>query len=361
MIRDLLLMLYLKKIEQKLNIIWVDFIYFLSIFKISKGVNGFVKESLLNDFRLSFNLMSSYKLILVPYALFLFIFGYYFSFHEYFSQSNMIASFTLITIVICVTLIFMFLLYLPLIAIMCFSVSMLLKSIFSNILRIISGITTVFIMMNILHKHPIEINDYFHWVLVDLFIIVIIIMVVMLLIIRNNVNKLYNQEPLRVKKNFLLKVFKFDNPFADKLIRITCILFIIPFLIFQTVSYKIFLFNFLQITNQIVVNSSVPLNYQQYQLLMPQNQDCKIDKYTYDLIYKHQITEDKQVCIQSSNILKQGIADEYILIVKKEDNSLSKIYCVNTKCNGAQVQNKGLAEILMAPTFNHLTNYFSKH
>lgn len=354
-------MLDFKKIKQKLSELWIDFIYFLNIFKISNGINSFFMEGILNDFRLSFNLMSLHKLILVPYAIFLFIAGYYIPFHEYFSQSNLIVSFTFITIIVCIMILSMFLFYVPFIILMWFLSSMFLKSVFSTLLRSVLAIIAAFILSNALYKHPIKISDYFHWLTVDLFIIVLIVIVVILLIIRSNVNKLYNQEPLLVKKNFILKFFKFDNPLADKIIRVMCVLFVIPFLIFQTVSYKIFLFSFLQITNQITINSSIPLSYQQYQLLQPQNQDCKIDKYTLDLISKHQITEDKQVCIQSSNILKQGFADEYILIVKTKDNSVSKIYCVNNKCNGVPVQNKELAEILLDSKINKLTSYFSKH
>jgi hypothetical protein len=61
------------------------------------------------------------------------------------------------------------------------------------------------------------------------------------------------------------------------------------------------------------------------------------------------------------NILKQGFADEYILIIKGQDSNLSKIYCVNNKCTGVPVQNKELAEILINPTDDKLTSYFSKH
>lgn len=339
----------------------MDFIYFLNIFKISKGISSFVLENILDDFRLSFNLMSLHKLILVPYAIFLFIAGYYLPFHEYISQNNMIVSFTLITIVVCVTLLFMFLFYLPFVIMVWLLVSMFLKSIFSTLLNFFSALIVAFLLCNALYKHPIKVSNTFYWLVVDISIISVIIIIVVLLIIRSNVNKLYSQEPIRVKENFILKFFNFDRPLADKVIRIICVLFVIPFLIFQTVSYKMYLLSFLQITNQITTNNPITLSYQQYQLLQPQNQDCKIDKYILDLISKHQITEDKQVCIQSSNILKQGFADEYILIVKSEDKSISKIYCVNSKCNGVPVQNKKLAEILLDPKFNQLTDYFSKH
>lgn len=354
-------MLNLEKIKQKLNVIWTDFIYFLNIFKISKGINSFILEDVLDDFRFSFNLMSSHKLILVPYAIFLFITGYYIPFHEYLSQSNIILSFTLISITLCVAFLAFSLMYLPLVMLTWFLVSMALKSMFNSFSSSLASIITVSLVIYSLLKHSIKIDSSFRWFIVDTYIIMIITIIITALIVRRNVNNLYKQEPQRVKGNFILKFFKFNNSIADKSIRIICILFVIPFLVFQTTSYKVILFDFLRVTNQITINNPIPLIYQQYQLLQPQSQDCKIDKYTLDLIAKHQVAEDKQVCIQPVNILKQGFADEYILIIKGQDSNLSKIYCVNNKCTGVPVQNKELAEILINPTDDKLTSYFSKH
>lgn len=359
-------MLDFKKIKQKLNVIWTDFIYFLSIFKISNGFNGFL-DAILHEFLKALKLISSCKIISIIYLLFLFVFGYFLWLNEFIAQSNMISSFTFMVILVFISMIVVGVVFTFFSMFIWFITSLQLKEAFKDIFSFLALVFTLVLFITAYIETPVHIDDNLRWFFKDVKYFLIVLAMYYLIVLRFNIAKLYESNTNKFEQNLILKRAYFvklacgNISTVSKFYRVVAIFFLMPWLIFQTTSYKIFLLSLMYLTNLIPINNLIPLNYQQYQLLQPQKQDCKIDKYTLDLIAKHQISEDKQVCIQSSNILKQGFADEYILIAKKEDNSISKIYCINNKCNGVSLQNKELAEILMNPTFKQLSDYFFKH
>ena len=183
------------------------------------------------------------------------------------------------------------------------------------------------------------------WMLHDLMVLFVLEIIFYLIVFRYNISTLHETQPEIAEKNAITKFYRIKGEQTEKIVRII-LLMLMPLLLTRTIVYRGFLLDTMYRFNVVVDDLPISIDNQQYKILQPNPTDCQYNNQQPG--NNNFLSEQANVvCIMPKDILRIGFANEYVLIIRDNDQ-YRKIYCVNGKCVRNSINNQRLIKVLMA-------------